>query len=78
MATKKSVKVVQDDEKPVSKEVLAQAIVDIAAAGKRLAAAKLNRKAVVLLLAHSSGVNRTEVGLVLDSIADLEREYLRP
>ena len=78
MATKKSVKVKQDEEKPVPKEVLAQAIVDIAAAGKRLAGAKLNRKAIVLLLSYSSGVNRTDVNAVLDSIADLEREYLRP
>ena len=77
MAKKTALIVKQDDDKPVPKEVLAQAVVDIAAAGKRLAAAKLNRKAVILLLSASSGVGKIDVAAVLDGIANLERDYLR-
>jgi hypothetical protein len=76
VATKK-VTVKQDAEKPVEVEVLAQAIVDIGNAAKRLANSRLNRKAVVVLIAHATGLGKGTVDTVLDGIADLESTYLR-
>lgn len=76
MATKKVV-VKQDAEKPVEVEVLAQAIVDIANAGKRLAASRLNRKAVIVLLAHDTGLGQGTVRTVLEGIESLQSTYLK-
>jgi hypothetical protein len=73
----KKVIVKQDAEKPVEVEVLAQAIVEIGKAAKRLAASSLNRKAVVVLLSHQTGLGQGVVKAVLDGIADLESTYLR-
>lgn len=76
MATKKVV-VKQDAEKPVEVEVLAQAIVDIANAGKRLASSRLNRKAVIVLLAHDTGLGQGTVRTVLEGIESLQSTYLK-
>lgn len=76
MAAKKVI-VKHDAEKPVEVEVLAQAIVDIAAAGKRLAASRLNRKAVIVLLAHDTGLGQGTVRTVLEGIESLQATYLK-
>jgi hypothetical protein len=76
MAKAKTVKVVQDEADPIPVSVLARAITDISAAGKRLAASGLNRKAVVILIAHDTNLGQGVVRAVLDSISDLQRTYL--
>jgi hypothetical protein len=76
MATKQVI-VKQEAEKPVEVEVLAQAIVDIAKAAKRLAASSLNRKAVVILLSHETGLGQGVIRTVLEGISNLEATYLR-
>lgn len=76
MASKKVV-VKQEPEKPVEVEVLARAIVEIGNAAKRLAASALNRKAVIVLLAHETKLPQGTIKSVLDGIADLESTYLR-
>lgn len=73
---KRAVKVVQDEQKPVETSVLAQAVVDIAAAAKRLSLSGLNRKAIVLLISHDSGCSQAAVKAVLDSMANLQATYL--
>ena len=77
MATKRKLVVTQQDDKPVKVEVLAQAIVDLGNASKRLAASSLNRKAVVVLLAHQTGLGQGVVKTVLEGISELEATYLR-
>ncbi len=67
----------QDDEKPVSREVLAKAIVDMSEAATRLTSSGLNRKAVIILLSESSGVNRTDIKHVLDCMESLQTTYLK-
>jgi hypothetical protein len=76
--SRKKVTVRQNEEEPVEVEVLAQAIVDIGKAAKRLAASRLNRKAVIVLLAHQTGIGQTVISNVLDGIEALEADYLRP
>lgn len=73
----KKVTVKQDAEKPVEVEVLAQAIVDIATAAKRLSRSALNRKAVIILLSHATNEPQHRIKAVLDGIEELERTYLR-
>lgn len=73
----RKVTVTQDAERPVPPEVLAQAIVELSAAAKRLAASRLNRKAVIVLLAHDTGLPMKTISLVLDSIGHLEATYLK-
>ena len=75
MATKKPV-IVQDPEKPVEVSILAKAIVDLSSAAKRLSQSGLNRKAVIVLLAHSSGLGHGTVKLVLDHMEYLQQTYL--
>lgn len=46
------------------------------AAVKRLAASGLTRRALVVLLADVSGVNKTNVGKVLDALPKLAESFL--
>jgi hypothetical protein len=75
---KTKVTIAQDKEKPVEKVVLAQAILDISAAMKRLSQSPLNRRAILVLTSDASGVNRTTVDTVIDCLESLETKYLKP
>lgn len=54
---------------------MAEAIRRISDAAGRLMAAGLNRKALCVLLSHSSGESQRTVSKVLDSLASLAAEY---
>lgn len=81
----KKLKVMQQPDKEVPTEVLAQAIVDIADGIKRLRAGRLNEKALTLLIQHAAPTkNRSgqryglsEISDILDGIESLERTYVR-
>lgn len=72
-----SVAVEQNPEKPVEPKVLAQAILDISAAMRRLSASGLNRKAIVTLVADSTNQYKGTVNLVLDALERLEANYCK-
>ena len=83
---KENMKVVikQTEEAPVAVEVLAQAIISIDVAAKKLLNSGLNEKAIVTLLAASmpSGgygngkvAGTVAIRAVLRGLADLRREY---
>jgi hypothetical protein len=74
----KRAKVTQDAETPVEVEVLAQAIVDIGNAAKRLSNSRLNRRAVIVLINDMTGIGKGTIEVVLNSISELERVYLKP
>lgn len=83
---KKQVAVVkQDEQKPVERGVLAQAIVNISSAMNKLLASGLNRDAVIILTAHTvKPVNRfgakpgmADIRAVFNALAELEREYCK-
>lgn len=76
MANKVVVK--QDEEAPVERPVLAQAIVDISKAARALLDSGLNDRAINLLVADRSGVPITKVGYVLDALRELEDAYCQP
>lgn len=73
----KQVNVVQDPDKPVATEIMAQAIVDIDKAFKSILNAGLNRNALVVLLYHATAgsVNKTQINHVLDAMDDLRKTY---
>lgn len=73
---KKKLTVTQDAETPVEVSVLAKSIVDISQAAKRLTQSGLNRKAVIVLIAHSSGISQRDVRIVLEHMEYLQSAYL--
>lgn len=58
-------------------DALAKAIVAISTAAVKLAATGLNRKAVVVLLADSTGLAKRTITAVLDGLEDLKQAYCR-
>ncbi len=65
-------------EQPVERNVLAQAIVEISGAMRKLTASGLNRDAVIVLVRDKlNGIGKREIRLVFDALADLEREFCR-
>lgn len=78
MATPK-VEVKQEEGKePVAVEIIAQSIIEIAAAMKRVEASRLNRRALVLLVSSTAQVPQYQVVKVLDALDDLEAAYCKP
>ncbi len=78
----KKVTVVQKPEAEVPTEVLAQAIIDIAAGMKKLRSGRLNDRALILLIQSAVGsvpspVSQRDIRAVLDAIQSLEAIYIR-
>lgn len=69
------VRVEQDEKEPVETKVLAKAIVRMSDDLNKLLASGLNRKAIVILVAASSGQPQYRVEAVLNALADLKRDY---
>lgn len=77
MARRTKVVVKQDEEKPVTQEVLAEAIVNIGKATNKLLASGINQRAIVVLLHdHLKGhVGRPAIMAVLEALPELEQAY---
>lgn len=79
--TKTKIVVTQNPEKPIEKNVLAKAIVEMSSAVKRLQAGGLNLEAIVVLTNHGIPPSRrpgtTTVQTVLESLADLEKQFTK-
>lgn len=56
---------------------LAAAILELAAGVKKLEASRLNRKAILVLLAHHTKLGQREIAAVLEAIPQLARAYLK-
>ena len=56
-----SITVTQDPNRPVEREILAQAILRIADAAKQLAKSGLNRRAIVVLLRDATRVSKENI-----------------
>lgn len=78
MTTK--MKVVQKSNEPeVATEVIAQAIIEISEAMKKLKNSRLKERAIIILIKRAcpSWVTEVQVKAVLTGIADLEKEFIR-
>lgn len=74
---KTKVVVRRNDVDPEPIEIIAANIQKIADGVDRINSSKLNRRAIVLLVSHASGVSGTNVGAVLDSLNNLRATYLK-
>ena len=76
-----NIKVIKNEDKPETPEVLAASIIQIADAFERLMAAKtLTDKAIIALLKDMPGmqlVGKTEIRLVLENLKKLKGYYVR-
>ena len=72
---KQPVVVEQNEAAPVEPKVLAQAIIDISEAMKKLAKSGLNRRAIVTLVAKDSRQYHNVVESVMDSLENLRKTY---
>ena len=86
MAKKLTVAVVkQDEQKPVERNVLAQAIVDISRSIKKLTSSGLDKSAIITLVAarvkspHKFGKKpgKGDIEAVFNALASLEKDYIR-
>ena len=73
----RKIEVKQDAENPVEAEVIAQAILDIDTAMKRLSNSALKRKAIVALIHDHSGLRKTDIEIVLNNLESLRATWLR-
>lgn len=71
----KKVIVQQNPEKEIPTELMAESIVQISRGMKTLLAGRLNRKAIVILLHHSSGLYMNQIEKVLDALESLEAMF---
>lgn len=65
-------------EPEIATEVLAQSIVEIAAAMKRMNETRLTRHAIVTLIAARSGLGHGKIEVVLNNLDELESYWLKP
>lgn len=72
---KKKAVIIQDDEKPIEKKILAQALVDMSKSMKSLLASGLNRQAIVILIHDRSKIGKTHIEIVLNNLEALREDY---
>lgn len=72
-----TVKVKQPAEKPVSTEILAEAIVRIGQAFADLQKNGLNKKAIVILIQAETKLSQRDITTVLDALPRLRGWYCR-
>lgn len=85
MKKKEVAVVVQSQEKPIERNVLAQAIVDISKSMKKLLASGLNRDAIIVLVharvkptfTNGPKPNRGEIEAVFNALAQLEKDFCK-
>ncbi len=74
----KKVKVIQDAEKEIPAEILAQSIVDIADAMAIMNRSRLTRHAIVTLIHAQSKIARRDIEIILNNLDLLETTWLKP
>lgn len=73
----KNVVVKQEEGAEIATEIIAGAIVELSAAMKRINEGRLTRKALVVLLAHSTGLGHNTIQTVLVGLESLEQNYVK-
>ena len=73
----KQVRVVQDPEIPIEREVLAQAVIDISSSFTKLTRSGLNRRAIVALIADDTKFGKGVIEDILRSLDGLAKNYTK-
>lgn len=66
---------IKQDDPPIGKDVLASAIVRISESLERLRKSGVNRVAIVALVKDDTGIPKSTINQVLDSLEHLKRNY---
>lgn len=74
--TKPALNLVQSDP-PVPAQVIVDSIVEIAKAMKTLNDTRLKKRTIITLIHSSTGVTRRDIEAVLESLDQLEKEWLK-
>lgn len=69
------IKVIQDEDQEVPKEMLATAICTLSDSINKLILSGLNETAVVVLLRDSTGLSKRDIKLVISAIGQLRNDY---
>lgn len=73
-----TITVKSNEENPEPVELIAQAVIDIAAAFKRLENSRVKKRVIVLLLKDMThGIGITEIETILDAVPKLETYFLK-
>jgi len=62
----------------VPAEIIASAIVQIGNAARAINSTRLSRKALVALIHDQSKVSKKTIDIVINNLADLEKDWLKP
>lgn len=62
---------------PIPVAILAESIVEIAEAMRKINSTNLNRRALLVLLKDASGVSMVEIQNVLNKLADLDKLFCK-
>ncbi len=72
-----NIKVVKNEDKPETTEILAEAIVRIGSAMKQLENSGLNEHAIRVLIQHETKISMRDITIVLNSLKKLAGWYCR-
>lgn len=77
MKNKQEVEIIKDKENPIPVEIMEKAVVDIANAMKKMTKSRLNRRAIVTLVARECCRSLADTERVIDALERLEKVYLK-
>lgn len=77
MKNNQTVKIKSNEENPEPIEIIAQSVIEIAQAFKKIEASKLSRRAIVLLINDKCSCGISAINEVLDVIPKLEKFYIK-
>lgn len=72
-----SIKIKKNEEKPESKEILAEAIIRIGEAMEKLTKSGLNKRAIVALIHDQTKLGKGDIEVILDALTRLKGWYCR-
>lgn len=65
------------NQEEIPAQVMAQAILDLSSAMKSLDRSRLQRRTIVTLIHDQSKISKRTIELVLNNLADLEKDWLK-
>ncbi len=71
----KQVTLIQNEEKPISVEIIADAIIKIDSSMKEILNAGLSKRALLALLHDGTKIAKRDIELVLDGLQMLRKQY---
>lgn len=71
------VKVIKNQDKPETTEILAEAVIKIGESMDKLYSSGMNKKAIIVLIANDTKLGKGTIETVLDSLKTLKGYYCR-